>query len=34
VTPSVGAAIDDLPDVNVRLALSVPGHVHHRAALA
>ena len=34
MTPSAGAATDDLPDVNVWLALSVPEHVHHSAALA
>ena len=34
MTPSAGAAADDLPDVNVWLALSVPEHVHHSAALA
>lgn len=33
MTPPVGAASENLPDVNVWLALSVPEHVHHRAAL-
>lgn len=27
-------SVDDLPDVNVWLALSVPEHVHHLAAMA
>lgn len=27
------SSTDDLPDVNVWLALSVPEHVHHRAAM-
>ncbi len=32
--PAAGTAGEDLPDVNVWLALSVREHVHHRAALA
>ena len=33
MTPPAGGATEDLPDVNVWLALSVPEHVHHRSAL-